>query len=590
MRKKATPFFSADEIKTLISLSLSCDVHDRTQEYPVMTDSTVMLQSRLEGDLIKKFVDPRAKDASLRLTALEKFRSVNRHMSDYQESFAFPDGPCRPQSHYSVRDNILIRARALMHFVLTPFDEDEWFYAAKHGSGASLGVSFADTSLEAKSRLPWTTTSRAVPLLHRYLDFDSQLKSAVIAYHGESPIGEWFRIVEGSRATTVPKTNATDRMIAVEPTGNMFLQQGLMTMMYSRMKSVGLNLASLPDQHKARARLSSVSSEEATIDWSSASDCVSRELLRWLLPPVWFDCCDQVRSPNMTIDDSLVELNMFSTMGNAVTFPLETLVFWTLAHACRLQLAGTNSCFPEWEDLLSVSVFGDDCIVPSDMAGLFIEIATSVGFIINDEKSFYGTESFRESCGGDYLCGCDVRPFYLKAPTSEKKSALEPWLYIIGNRILERYILYFGDRNYIYDREFFRTLFFLFEKYNLRVKIVPDDFPDDAGLKISQDLGRFYVNYRPNLERISVNEHGVCSFLYCSFRYWKRRDRFGDLRYWNWLKTRPRPETARNLSYLRTLSQANSFQRQYSLRKRGGYIVARGETAHWTVEPLPRLR
>lgn len=36
------------------------------------------------------------------------------------------------------------------------------------------------------------------------------------------------------------------------------------------------------------------------------------------------------------------------------------------------------------------------------------------GFKLNEEKSFFGDEPFRESCGGDYFAGKPVRPFYLK--------------------------------------------------------------------------------------------------------------------------------------------------------------------------------
>jgi hypothetical protein len=190
----------------------------------------------------------------------------------------------------------------------------------------------------------------------------------------------------------------------------------------------------------------------------------------------------------MSIGDVDVDLNMISTMGNAVTFPLETLVFWSLAHSTRLQLEGTLSHFPEWEDRHLCSVFGDDCIVPSHMALDFIKVMESVGFICNEEKSFYADERFRESCGGDYLRGYDVRPFYLKSPSSNRMSALEPWLYIIGNRLISKYMLCFGKRNYVYDKELLRVLFGLFQKYNLEIKVVPMDFPDDAGLKISDDL------------------------------------------------------------------------------------------------------
>jgi hypothetical protein len=370
-------------------------------------------------------------------------------------------------------------------------------------------------------------------------------------------------------------------MIAVEPTGNMFLQQGLMEMMYDRMRKVFLNVETLPEHHQKRARAASITSKEATIDWSSASDCVSIDLLRWLLPPKWFDMCEQVRCPRMSLNGVFEDLNMFSTMGNAVTFPLETLVFWTMAHATRLQRLGTLSSFPEWKDLRKCSVFGDDCIVPTEDALSFIRVMERFGFIVNDEKSFYGNEGFRESCGGDYLHGIDVRPFKLKGPHNISISSLEPWLYTFANALLEKYILYFGELTYVYDKELFKSLFSIFRQYNIAIKLVPDDFPDDAGLKISSDICRFYSCYTMNLCDIAVNDHGLYTFRYCNFRYAvPQRARVDDLHYAKWLKTHvfrlgpPRPE------------RKKVKNPKWITKRKGGYVVARGYTCQWYVPPL----
>jgi len=605
MKRKAK-IFNPEHIKTKILQGVLRDIPSSLHVYEDKYDPLLMLQYRLANELDKKFVSGSSSSVLLRGKAFKKFLDTNTHMKNFTGCFSPCVHPMVPQSKHSYRDNVLLRARRLMHYVLTPFSEDEWFQCCKHGTGTSLGVSFNDTSLEAKSKLPMTATRRVTSLLDRYLGFDSQLKSAVIAYNGDSPIGEWYEVVEGSRATTVPKTSSIDRMIAVEPTGNMFFQQGLMAMMYERMKKVGLDLESLPRMHKDRARIASITSKEATIDWSSASDCVSLELLRWLLPPIWFECCDMVRSPLMSVDNEYVELNMFSTMGNAVTFPLETLVFWVLAHAVRLQELGTLSHFPEWKDRHSCSVFGDDCIVPSEIASQFIEIATSVGFIINNEKSFCDeTSHFRESCGGDYLRGYDVRPFHLRAPTSNRLSALEPWLYIIGNRLMLKYMTCFGKRNYIYKDGLFGTLSKLFAEYNLTLKIVPDDYPDDAGLKMSSDIQRLRSNYPWKFSRVAVNQHGTYTFLFCSFNYKQKVRRFDDLHYADWLRKRAYlqrgcdqelDDERQQLRYrlkrycfkhnLRRTGYSR-FAREpllwYKRKDRGGYVVAKGKTAHWTV-------
>jgi hypothetical protein len=480
----------------------------------------------------------------------------------------------------SEEERIHRRARALVRWVLGSFSVEELFENTQHSSGSSLGVSFNDTSIEAKSKLPITVTSRAKPWLTEYLLWDKELTHAIaIGNDITSKPTEWYKVVPGSRATTVDKTTEIRRFINVEATGNMFLQQGLMSMIVNRLKPFGLKLDCLPTEHRNRARWSSITAQEATIDWSSASDCNSIELLRFLLSDEWFDIVWDLRSDQAEIYGKAVPLHMISTMGNAVTFPLETLVFWAYAHAVRLSLTDPYALFPKWEDIKACSVFGDDCIVPSYMAKKYIAFMEGLGFIINDEKSFYGQEQFRESCGGDYLAGYDNRPFHLKAPTTTSRSALEPWLYIIGNSLICKYISYFGELSYMYDKELFRCLFGLFRRYKLRIKLVPSYFPDDAGLKIGFDLQRFYKHYDIELDAIDKSQHGTYSFRYCRFRYWKRSDRWPALRYAFWLK-KPGCDPDKPLGPIDVAVRPD--------RKRGGYVVAKGISCHWQLPAISR--
>jgi len=607
MSRKAK-IFSPDIIKDKICQAVKRDMQPSLHEYEGMHSSAIELMCRQAFEIDKKYVSLNRTDDSLRSVAIQKFLDVNEHMENFNlRGLGLPGfSVLRPQTRGLTRDNIMLRARAICHSILTPFDEDEWFRACKHGTGASIGVSFKDTSFEAKSTLPITATRRVTTLLRRYFDFDSQLKSAVHSFNDCTPIGEWYEEVNGSRATTVPKNSKTDRMIAVEPTGNMFFQQGLMSMMYDRLKRVGLDLETLPTDHRKRAQIASITSKEATIDWSSASDCVSYELVRWLIPPIWFECMDMCRSPVMSIDGTEVKLNMFSTMGNAVTFPLETLVFWSLAQATLIQETGTLSHFPEWKDRHRCSVFGDDCIVPSTIADKYISIMQSVGFIVNRSKSFTDDFGFRESCGGDYLRGYDVRPFYLKSPRSSRFSSLEPWLYIIANRLTLKYMLCFGERDYIYRaRNFYTTLAAIFREYGLKLRFVPPDFPDDAGFKNVFDVQRLTANYRFVLSPIARGEHGIVTFLYCRFRYYDETRKNDDLRYALWLKQRAasvQVDPDRNdqiealykyryewkfihgaRKVLRLGINEKGSTSTYSRKERGGYVVARCYTAFWAV-------
>jgi hypothetical protein len=520
---------------------------------------------------MKKYASEESDQDNLVRLTFEKFSEVNTHMRAYVD----PIEPPRDlhMSKLTPWEQTLKRAKALMAFVLTPFTEEELFAACRHSTGSTLGVSFSDTSWEQKFRFPITGTARVKPLVDRYLSYDKQLCDAIEDLNGQNLTGPRYKIVSGSRASTVEKNSSIRRMIAVEPTWNMFFQQGLMVLMYKRMKAVGLDVERLPDLHRQLAHRSSITGNDATIDWSSASDCVSIGLLRWQLPPKWFDWVDLVRCPVMSLDGDTIELNMFSTMGNAVTFPLETLVFWTFGHAVLMTLKQeTYSLYPEWADLKSVSVFGDDCIVPTFMAETYIAVMESVGFICNREKSHIEATRFRESCGGDYYAGYNVRPYCVRAPSSTKLSSLESWLYVMWNSLLKRYFSYFGEMTYVYDKELWRVFAQLFASHKLEVKLVPGDYPDDAGLKISFDLERWSRHYDLVFSEVSVDTHGTYRFHYRRFQYRNRYERFGHLRFAMWLKN-PRCE-----------EEVITFN---NVRRIGGYVEAVGFSCHWHV---PRLK
>lgn len=591
---KARTLFHPTPIVTTLELAVMRDLAGIKHVYDQGQYPHTFYQSAQKSAFRKKYVDPGVNQDHLESVAFEKFNEVNLHMADFRE-LSFPNPSMRIQTGTSTRDRVLLRARALAHQVLGSFSFEEWLTETKHSSGSSIGVPFVDTSIERKFQFPITMTERVKPLFDKYLDFDLELKSAIEEFNGDHPVGDWYNIVDGSRATTVEKNDKIRRMIAVEPTANMFLQQGLMTMMYQRMAKFGLNVKSLPARHRKLAQTSSITGLNATIDWSSASDCVSIGLLRWLIPPKWFSAIDQTRSNRMSIKGNLTELNMISTMGNAVTFPAETLIFWSIAQACNLtSKVLTNSLFPEWDELKECSVFGDDCIVPTGIAEFFIEFMTSVGFLINDDKSFYGNERFRESCGGDYLLGHDVRPFFLRAPTSTNKSALEPWLYIIANSLYKKYKTYFGELNYLYDKDLWRELFSLFRKNKIEIKLVPDHFPDDSGLKMSEDIERLVQCYSTKLSKVAVSEHGTYSFLFVRFQFKESRSRHDGIRYATWLKSPGVSEPRQVMSVIRKdLAFSNKAQaepeeereKRYQ-RKVGGYVVGKGISCQWQV---PRL-
>lgn len=222
---------------------------------------------------------------------------------------------------------------------------------------------------------------------------------------------EWADLVieerPGNVFFTVPKKTDRDRVACKEPDLNMFMQKGLGNAIRKALLRTGINLN---DQsiNRSFALRGSQDGSLATLDLSSASDSVTTELVRLLLPVSWFTLLDSVRSPVTVIDGEEHSNWMFSSMGNGYTFELESLIFLALARAVSY-FRGVRGI---------VSVYGDDIICPTETASYLTWVLGYFGFQVNTEKSF--TEGpFRESCGGHYWNGVDITPFYIREPITD---------------------------------------------------------------------------------------------------------------------------------------------------------------------------
>lgn len=240
-----------------------------------------------------------------------------------------------------------------------------------------------------------------------------------------------FQVTNGNVMFTVPKTTIIDRCACKEPDINMFIQKGAGRVIQRALKKAGIDLN---DQSRNRnlAREGSKTGMLATIDLSSASDSVSRELVYTALPICWFTFLDSIRSPNTEIGKDVHVNEMFSSMGNGFTFELESLLFYALARTTAY-FTGTRGV---------ISVYGDDLIVPSTMFPDLEWVLSYFGFTVNSKKSFF-EGSFRESCGGHYDGGRDITPFYVKEPISTLSdlikfcNALRRWSGIEGLEVLD---------------------------------------------------------------------------------------------------------------------------------------------------------
>jgi len=229
---------------------------------------------------------------------------------------------------------------------------------------------------------------------------------------------------EPSRVVLVPKTLKTPRVIAVEPVCMQYAQQGLLQLLVPMLEQHRLTAGhvNFTDQtvNQKLALQGSKDGNFATLDMAEASDRVSLAHVEMLLESVpdfrkWVLACRSTRAQLPTGD--IIPLKKFASMGSALCFPMEAMVFYTTIIASRIRRAGR--C-PDAHLVYSYSrdvyVYGDDLIVPADEAPAICDDLEAFGFKVNRNKSFWNGK-FRESCGEDCYDYEKVTPVYLRHDT-----------------------------------------------------------------------------------------------------------------------------------------------------------------------------
>ncbi|UUW21306.1 MAG: RNA replicase beta chain [Sanya fiers-like virus 17] len=230
----------------------------------------------------------------------------------------------------------------------------------------------------------------------------------------QAELGQSPRFIRGNAFFSVPKTALTERGCGKEPSLNVAYQLAVGEMMKRRLKHAGLDLRENQSVHKQVACRASKLGDMATIDLSAASDTVSYNLVKLLLPHAWFQLLDALRSPMTFLEGKWVRLEKFSSMGNGFTFELETAIFAALVSVA------TNHTVRYGRELF---VYGDDIIVPAEHYSNVVACLRFFGFTPNVRKSFH-TGVFRESCGGDFFDGVGVRPFNLEEDPNEPQKLI----------------------------------------------------------------------------------------------------------------------------------------------------------------------
>jgi len=299
-----------------------------------------------------------------------------------------------------------------------------------------------------------------------------------------------YREIGMLEAVLVNKTWKSKRLIMPNTTLGTLYSSGLGRVIEDRLRVAGYDIKNLQVRHGQLAQLGSLTGSLVTADQSLASDNITVQLVDRIFPRSWASALKLGRIAEIEFYGHRFQTETFSTMGIGFTFPLQTLVFLSLLLAIRDHIGLDRSAV--------VSVFGDDLIYDKRMHELVIRTFPKLGLVINEDKTF-AEGNFRESCGYDYYHGVDVRPFHLARSDGDvscSKKRFEAYLYKAFNGIKRRW-------NYA---EVPATLDYVIgEIRKLRngrdPYLVPPDYPDTSGLKLTlQEIEEFGFK-RPNRNR-----------------------------------------------------------------------------------------
>ena len=305
------------------------------------------------------------------------------------------------------------------------FCPEDW--CGKHGPGAV-------SDRVGKSKYDFPTWPKKLESVFPMADFGFANLGLWADTVRDDDLANRFNDVDApSNLISVPKTQKAPRLIASEPTAHQWCQQNIKNFIYSSIvrtpykRTIHFNDQSF---NKRAAMRASIDQKHWTIDLSEASDRVScfvvERMFRRNLSLL--DAFRAVRTRFISNkicskQPKLYELRKFSTMGSALTFPIQSIIFANIVVACMLFHRKQRRTARNVEQMArEVLVFGDDLVVPSDVGHLVLGLLSHLGFKVNRSKTF-GKGRFRESCGGDYYRGYDVTPTY--ALTYPDKRRLE---------------------------------------------------------------------------------------------------------------------------------------------------------------------
>lgn len=379
-----------------------------------------------------------------------------------------------------------------------------------------------------------------------------------------------------ARLQFVPKNLKVARSICMEPNTLMYFQQAVAARMYELVGDSAYSRfidVAKQDRNKELALAGSIFGEIDTLDLSAASDSVSLDLVKRIFPPSWLIVMLATRSHSAITPDGLIRLAKFAPMGSALCFPTQCIIFTSVCilAACYLtyenEVPNSDEPSPGWvkdnvkrvvrrfldrpidyatTKLQPLAVYGDDICVDGRLTPVVKSILSRLGFVVNEEKSFVGSQSFRESCGGFYLNGCDITPVYFRVKQVRQRN-------LTAAHVASHVHLV----NACWEKKFFRTYRFLHRSIikwgsrGMRKNPIPyTSDPDRFGIRCRTPMNdHLEVREHPDYQR---TEYKAWTITYTTREY--ASDLLSELdayEYMRWWANRASEDTTEKLSVSR---------------------------------------
>jgi len=423
------------------------------------------------ASLFKKyrFKNDKYSDAELSVRTFEKFESEQLRIASTTHKSLF--------TFYVLRT-----ARKIAKSILGPYDPEYTCRNSRFGKKSSIGcplnLAYIDEKLSNSEA--FTGSSECSKWFFKDLGNDPILEELVNKLTSENKGRRLDLEHDSLTLVQVPKTWKISRTITPLTLLALYYSYGVGEQVTERLKKAGLDIAKLQMRHRKliqrfSRQLNSTlyGGSHATADLSSASDSISSDLLNRVLPREWYNAIKKTFSRTFKFNGKNYYTASILPMGNGLTFPVETLVFYSIIKAIG-DLTRNQGIY---------SVYGDDLIYPSNIHKYVVTVFAECGFKLNLEKTFV-SYPYRESCGAEFYRGVDVRPFFL--PGEHRmltKTQYLSWLYQVYNGLRRRWE----------ECEISLTLRQILHEIAIvsvdtSVLRVPPLFPDTAGIRVNSPL------------------------------------------------------------------------------------------------------